>query len=253
MKVLITGGAGYIGSHMALALIDKNIDVVVLDNLSSGFINLIPKKVEFIKGDFGDINLLNNIINNNKFDAITHFAGSIKVEESISNPFKYYENNMVKTLKFVNYLSQSKIKNLIFSSTAAVYDPFGNGLIDEDAPLNPLNPYGSSKLMCEQIIKDIANISQLKFFILRYFNVAGADVLGRSGQLNDLSTHLIKVCVECALKKRPFFELYGNDYSTKDGTCVRDYIHISDLISGHLIALKHLTSGGASDRNNKKS
>ena len=247
MKVLITGGAGYIGSHMALALIDLDISVVVLDNLTSGFTNLIPQKARFINGDFGDISLLDNIIKNETFDAVIHFAGSLKVEESVSNPFKYYENNLVKTLNFVNYLSNSKTKNLIFSSTAAVYDPFCNELVNEDSKLNPLNPYGSSKLMCERIIKDIANISQLKFFILRYFNVAGADILGRSGQLHDLSTHLIKVCIECAVKKRPIFEIFGNNYPTKDGTCIRDYIHVSDLIAGHIIALMHLTNEGKSD------
>jgi len=247
MKVLVTGGAGYIGSHMALELIDKNIEVIVLDNLASGFKKLIPPKAVFIKGDIGDLDLLNKIFNTHNFDAIAHFAADIKVEESIENPYKYYKNNTEKTLNFVNFLSLKKNQNLIFSSTAAVYDHLNNKLINEDDKLSPLNPYGYSKMMCEQIIKDIAKISTLNYFILRYFNVAGADPSLRSGQLTSKATHLIKVCVECALKKRPFLEIYGNDYLTTDGTCVRDYIHVSDLISGHLIALKHLINGGKSD------
>ncbi len=247
MKVLITGGAGYIGSHMALGLIDQGIEVVVLDNLTSGFEKIIPHKAKFINGDFGDLNLINNILNNDNYTAVAHFAASIKVNESVENPFKYYYNNTQKTLNFVNAISQSNTKNFIFSSTAAVYNPTNSKKLIEEADLNPLNPYGASKLMCERMIQDIAKISDLKFFILRYFNVAGADSLMRSGQLTRNATHLIKVCVECALNKRPFFELYGIDYNTHDGSCIRDYIHVSDLIDGHIIALKYLIDGGESD------
>ena len=247
MKVFITGGAGYIGSHMALSLLDQGHDVVILDDLSTGFKNLIPSKAIFIKGNISNLDLINKILTEHRFDAVAHFAGSIQVEESIYDPVKYYENNTINTLKFVNLLSKSKTKKLIFSSTAAVYDISKNNLIKENNRLNPINPYGSSKQMCEKIIQDISKSSELKFFILRYFNVAGADLKMRSGQISENSTHLIKVCVECALQKRKLVEIYGNNYDTQDGTCVRDFIHISDLISGHILALQHLIDGGDSD------
>jgi|TARA_B110000438_G_scaffold301926_1_gene358103 UDP-glucose 4-epimerase len=247
MKVLITGGAGYIGSHMALSLLDEGNEVVILDNLSTGFKNIIPKKSVFIEGDVGNLELIDKILHKYKFDAVTHFSGSVKVNESISDPFKYYENNTLKTLNFINLLSKSNTKKIIFSSTASVYDPFNKGMSSESAPLNPINPYGASKLMCERMIKDISKSSDFKFFILRYFNVAGADPLERSGQLIDDATHLIKVCVECAMYKRQFLEIYGNDYDTPDGTCIRDFIHVTDLISGHILAIQHLVNGGNSD------
>ena len=247
MKVLITGGAGYIGSHMALSLLDEGNEVVILDNLSTGFKNLIPKKSIFIEGDIENLDLVNKLLCEYNFDAVAHFAGSIKVEESVSDPFKYYENNAFKTLKFINLLSKSNTKNLIFSSTAAVYGLSNKELISESTPLNPINPYGSSKLMSERMIQDLSKSSDLKFFILRYFNVAGADPLQRSGQSFEGATHLIKVCIECALRKRKFLELYGNDYDTEDGTCVRDFIHVTDLIAGHMLAIKHLVNVGKSD------
>jgi UDP-glucose 4-epimerase len=247
MKVLVTGGAGYIGSHMALSLLDEGNEVVILDNLSTGFKNLIPKKSIFIEGDIGNLDLVNRLLSEYDFDAVSHFSGSIKVGESISDPFKYYENNVLKTLNLINLLSKSNTKNLIFSSTAGIYGSLNKELINESTSLNPINPYGSSKLMCERMIQDLSKSSDLKFFILRYFNVAGADPLLRSGQLMKDATHLIKVCVECALSKRKFIEVYGNDYDTHDGTCVRDFIHISDLITGHILAIKHLVKGGNSD------
>ena len=247
MKFFITGGAGYIGSHMALLLLDQGHQVVILDNLSTGSKYIVPHKALFIEGDISNLTLVSKILDDHNFDAVTHFAGSVRVDESVSNPVKYYENNTLNTLKFVDFLSKSNTKNLVFSSTASVYKTSKNKLIHENEPLNPNNPYGSSKVMCEQIIQDIAKSSDLKFFILRYFNVAGADNQLRSGQINTNSTHLIKVCVECALKKRKFMEVYGDNYDTDDGSCVRDFIHISDLISGHDIALKHLINGGNSD------
>ena len=247
MKVLITGGAGYIGSHMALSLLDEGNEVVIIDNLSTGSKSLIPKKAKFIEADISNLNLINNVLLEYKFDIITHFSGSIEVGESISDPFKYYENNTLKTLKLVKLLSESNTKKLIFSSTAAVYDQSIKGLIREENLLNPIHPYGSSKLMCERIIQDIAKTSDLKFFILRYFNVSGADPLNRSGQISNNATHLIKVCIECALRRRKLIEVYGNNYDTDDGTCIRDYIHVSDLISGHVSAIKHLVNGGNSD------
>ena len=247
MKILVTGGAGYIGSHVALALIDKNFDVIVLDNLSTGFKELIHKKAKFIEGDYANLDLLTQIFDNNEFSAVMHCAGDIKVEESVKDPHKYYYNNTFKTLKFVNFISQTSVKNIIFSSTALVYDINNGGLVTESSNLEPVNPYGSSKLMSERILQDIAKVSELKYFILRYFNVAGSDLLNRSGQMNENTTHLIKACVECALNKRKKIEIYGNQYQTKDGTCVRDYIHIEDLVSGHLIALEHLVNNGNSD------
>ncbi len=247
MKILVTGGAGYIGSHIALGLIDKNIDVVVLDNLSTGFKKLIPERAKFIKGDYANLDLLNHTFNNNEFNAVMHCAGDLKVEESVRDPHKYYYNNTFKTLQFIKFLSQTTVKNIIFSSTAAVYDINNGGVVNESSKLEPINPYGSSKLMSERIIQDIAKVSGFNFFILRYFNVAGCDLLHRSGQMHENATHLIKVCVECALNKREIMEIYGNQHKTKDGTCVRDYIHISDLVSGHLIALEHLVNNGNSD------
>ena len=247
MKVLITGGAGYIGSHMALALLDEGNDVVILDNLSTGSKQIIPSKATFVEGDISDINLVQRIINDHNFDAVTHFAGSLKVEESVINPLKYYKNNSLNTLKFIECLSNTNVKNLIFSSTAAVYEEKKTGSISETHLCNPSNPYGRSKLMCENIIRDLSQCTNLKFFILRYFNVAGADPKLRSGLIDEKSNHLIKTCIDCVLHKRELIEIYGTDYDTEDGSCVRDFIHVSDLISGHLLAIKHLVNGGDSD------
>lgn len=247
MKVLITGGAGYIGSHMTLSLLDKNHEVVILDNLSTGSLKLVPPKATFIEGDISDLHLVNKILIEHNFDAVAHFAASIKVEESVKQPDKYYENNTVNTLRFVKLLSNSKVNKLIFSSTAAIYGTSQGNLLKENHNTKPQNPYGSSKLMCEEIIKDISKISKLKFFILRYFNVAGADIQLRSGQIGENSSHLIGACVECVLQKRSFIEVFGIDYETPDGSCVRDFIHITDLVNGHILALEHLVNGGDSD------
>jgi UDP-glucose 4-epimerase len=247
MKVLITGGAGYIGSHMALALLDEGNDVVILDNLTTGSKQIVPPKANFIEGDVSDLNLVQKILNEHSFDAVTHFAGSVKVEESVLNPLKYYENNTMKTLRFLDCLINSNVTKFIFSSTAAIYEEKKSGLISETDSCNPSNPYGQSKLMCEKIIKDLSKSTNLKFFILRYFNVAGADPQLRSGQIDELSNHLIKSCIDCVIKKKEFIEIYGVDYDTEDGSCVRDFIHVSDLVSGHLIAIKHLVNGGDSD------
>ena len=247
MKVLITGGAGYIGSHMALSLLDTNHEVIILDNLSTGSLKLVPPKATFIKGDISDLDLVNKILIEHNLDAVAHFAASIKVDESVKKPAKYYENNTVNTLRFVELLSNSKVNKLIFSSTAAIYGKSHGNLIKENHNTKPQNPYGSPKLMCEEIIKEISKISKLKFFILRYFNVAGADIHLRSGQIEEDASHLIGVCVECALQKRSFIEVFGNDYETPDGSCVRDFIHITDLINGHILALEHLLKGGESD------
>ncbi len=247
MKVLITGGAGYIGSHMALELLDQGNDVVILDNLTSGSKKIVPSNATFIEGDISNLNLVQSIFDDHDIEAVTHFAGSVKVEDSVKNPFKYYENNSFKTLKFVDFLTKSNVKKLIFSSTAAVYEEKKSGLISESHTCNPSNPYGQSKLMCENIIRDLCKGTNLKFFILRYFNVAGADIQLRSGQIDENSNHLIKACIDCVLEKRKLIEIYGLDYDTDDGSCVRDFIHVSDLISGHLLAVEHLVKGGDSD------
>lgn len=247
MKVLITGGAGYIGSHMGLALLDEGNDVVILDNLTTGSKQIVPTKANFIEGDISDINLVQRVLSEHNFDVVIHFAGSIKVEESVKNPLKYYENNTLNTLKFLKCLTNSSVKKIVFSSTAAVYEEKKSGLINETYLCNPSNPYGRSKLMCENIIQDLSKSTNLKYFILRYFNVAGADPQLRSGQLDEKSNHLIKVCIDCVLQKKEWVEIFGVDYETDDGSCVRDFIHVSDLISGHLLAVKHLVKGGDSD------
>jgi len=218
MKVLITGGAGYIGSHMALALLDEGNDVVILDNLTTGSKLIVPPKANFIEGDISDLNLVQKILNEHNFDAVTHFAGSVKVEESVLNPVKYYNNNTVKTLHFLNCLINSNVTKFIFSSTAAIYKEKKSGLISETHSCNPSNPYGQSKLMCENIIKDLSKCTNLKFFILRYFNVSGADPQLRSGQIDDKSNHLIKSCIDCVIKKKEFIEIYGTDYDTQEGS-----------------------------------
>ena len=247
MKVLITGGAGYIGSHMGLALLDEGNDIVILDNLTTGSKKVLPSKANFIEGDISDLNLVQRVLNEHNFDVVTHFAGSIKVEESVKNPLKYYENNTLNTIKFLKCLTNSGVKKFVFSSTAAVYEEKKSGSISETYSCNPSNPYGRSKLMCENIIQDLSKSTNLKFFILRYFNVAGADKQLRSGQIDEKSNHLIKACIDCVLQKRELIEIYGVDYETDDGSCVRDFIHVSDLISGHLLAVKHLVKGGDSD------
>ncbi len=247
MKVLITGGAGYIGSHMGLALLDEGNDIVILDNLTTGSKKILPSKANFIQGDISDLSLVQRVLSEHNFDVVTHFAGSINVEESVKNPLKYYENNTHNTIKFLKCLTNSSVKKFVFSSTAAVYEEKKNGSISETYSCNPSNPYGRSKLMCENIIQDLSKSTNLKFFILRYFNVAGADPQLRSGQINEKSNHLIKACIDCVLQKRELIEIYGADYETDDGSCVRDFIHVSDLISGHLLAVKHLVKGGDSD------
>ena len=247
MKVLITGGAGYIGSHMALALLDQDNEVVILDNLTTGSKKIVPPKATFIEGDISDLNLVQRIFDLHDFEVVAHFAGSLKVEESVKNPFQYYENNSLKTLRFVDFLTKTYVKNFVFSSTASVYEENKIGLISERHTCNPSNPYGRSKLMCENIIRDLCKNTNLKYFILRYFNVAGADTQLRSGQIDEKSNHLIKACIDCVLQKREFIEIFGVDYDTEDGSCVRDFIHVSDLISGHLLAVKHLLKGGDSD------
>ena len=245
MAVLVTGGAGYIGSHMVWELLDQDEDVVVLDNFSTGFRWAVPSEVELVEGDVGDQALLSQIFKTYKIEAIIHFAGSVVVPESMEDPLKYYHNNTAKTRNLVEASVKAGIRKLIFSSTAAVYgQPMTSGPIREDAILNPMSPYGSSKLMSEIMIRDAAEAHDFAYVILRYFNVAGCDPKKRTGQSTAGATHLIKVACEAAAGKRSSMKIFGTDYDTPDGTCVRDFIHVSDLVNAHYSALGFLRSGG---------
>ncbi|MEM9029812.1 MAG: UDP-glucose 4-epimerase GalE [Pseudomonadota bacterium] len=247
MAVLVTGGAGYIGSHMVLALQDLGEQVVVLDNLSTGFAAAVPKGVPLIVGDIGDSECTGRLIAEFGIEAIIHFAGSIIVPESVANPLKYYWNNTAKSRSLIQCAVDGGVRHFIFSSTAAVYGMPKTNPVAEEAELRPMSPYGSSKLMTELMLADVANATDLSYVALRYFNVAGADPLGRSGQSTPQATHLIKVACETALRKRERMAIFGTDYPTDDGTCVRDYIHVSDLAAAHVCALAHLRRGGLSD------
>jgi len=246
MTVLVTGGAGFIGSHMALKLLDAGEDVFVLDNLSTGFRWAVPEGAKFIEGDVGDQSLVRGLLQDNDIDAILHFAGSIVVPESVADPLGYYLNNTCKSRSLIACAVETKIPNFIFSSSAAVYGIPKINPVTEDATLEPISPYGSSKLMTETMLRDTAKAHPLRFVALRYFNVAGADPKGRSGQSSAQATHLIKVASETALGMRPRLEVFGTDYETPDGTCIRDYIHVSDLVRAHLDALRYLREGGES-------
>jgi UDP-glucose 4-epimerase len=246
MTVLVTGGAGYIGSHMVHALADAGEPVVVLDDLSTGFRSALPQSVPLCVGDVGDQHLVASIIGDHKVSAIIHFAGSIVVPDSLRDPLGYYRNNTVNTRALIESAVKGGVKHFIFSSTAAVYGNPAVLPVREDAPTQPMSPYGTSKLMSEIMLHDVAAAHDLRYVILRYFNVAGADPKQRTGQSTPAATHLIKVGVETALGLRPKLEVFGTDYPTPDGTCIRDYIHVSDLARAHSAALAHLRRGGAS-------
>lgn len=247
MAILVTGGAGYIGSHMVLELIDAGEDVVVLDNLSTGFRWAVAPKAKLIVGDVGDEAVLAQVMGAHKIEAIIHFAGSIVVPESVADPLGYYLNNTVKSRTLMAAAVAHGVKQFIFSSTAAVYGAPKENPVTETAELKPMSPYGSSKLMTEIMLRDAAFAHDFRYVALRYFNVAGADPAGRSGQSTPKATHLIKVACETALGKRSHMEVFGTDYETADGTCIRDFIHVKDLARAHVAALKHLRAGGASD------
>ena len=247
MNILITGAAGYIGSHVLKALLEKNSDkITVIDNFYSGSRDALVAlesvgKFEFIKCDLADTDLLEEIFSTHKFDAIIHFAAYIEVFESMQNPLKYYLNNTANTANLINLALKFGVKKFIFSSTAATYGEPENGIVCENSPQNPINPYGNSKLMSEQILKDAAAAnSDFKFGILRYFNVAGASLNGLIGQNYPNATHLIKVATQTITGKRANMSIFGRDYDTKDGTCIRDYIHIEDLADAHLAVLDYL-------------
>jgi len=246
MAVLVTGGAGYIGSHMVLELVDAGETVVVLDDLSTGFRETIPAEATLVTGDVADEALVARIIDEHGVDAIAHFAAKIVVPESVSNPLDYYLNNTAKTRTLLATAVAKGVKHFIFSSTAAVYGEPQVTPVPEDLPLSPINPYGRSKLMSEWMLQDTARAHDLRYVALRYFNVAGADPKGRSGQSTPNATHLIKVAVQTALGQRPYLQVFGTDYPTADGSCIRDYIQVSDLARAHISALGHLRRGGES-------
>jgi UDP-glucose 4-epimerase len=246
MAVLVTGGAGYIGGHMVLGLLDRGEEIVVLDDLSTGFASAVPKAAKLIVGDIGDVGLVDRILTEHGIDSIAHFAAKIVVPDSVADPLGYYSNNTSKARSLVECAVRAKVRHFIFSSTAAVYGEPEANPIHEDAPLAPINPYGRSKLMVEWMLQDVAKAHDLRFAILRYFNVAGADPDGRHGQSAQNATHLIKVAVQTALGRRAALDIYGNDYPTRDGSCIRDYIQVTDLVAAHLHALDHLRKGGES-------
>jgi UDP-glucose 4-epimerase len=246
MAILVTGGAGYIGSQTVLELVDAGEAVVVLDNLSTGFRAAVSPRADLIVGDVGNLELLASIFANNRIDAIIHFAGSIVVPESIAKPLDYYDNNTCKTRSLISAAVEGRVPHFIFSSTAAVYGAGGLEPVREDSCVRPESPYGRSKLMSEWMLQDSAKVHALSYIILRYFNVAGADPQGRVGQATKGATHLIKIASEAALGKRKFVEVFGTDYPTPDGTCIRDYIHVKDLAIAHRLALTYLRQGGQS-------
>ncbi|HXL64762.1 MAG TPA: UDP-glucose 4-epimerase GalE [Xanthobacteraceae bacterium] len=246
MTVLVTGGAGYIGSHMVLELVDAGERVVVLDNLSTGFRWAIAEQASLVVGDTGDQSLVSRLIRQHRIEAIIHFAASVVVPDSVRDPLGYYLNNTANSRALIECAISHGVQHFIFSSTAAVYGNPAESPVSEDAPTQPISPYGWSKLMTEIMLRDAAKAHGLNYVILRYFNVAGADPRCRTGQSSVGATHLIKVAVETALGLRPKLEVFGLDYPTPDGSCIRDYIHVSDLTRAHSDALRQLRSGGSS-------
>ena len=240
LNVLVTGGAGYIGSHAVLALLDAGHRPVVIDNLVTGFRWAVAERTPFYEGDISDQDLVAEIFEKERIQAVMHFAGSIVVPESVENPLKYYHNNTAKTRSLIESVINAGIRHMIFSSTAATDGIPKESPVREDMPTLPINPYGTSKLMTEFMLRDVAAVHDFNYCALRYFNVAGADPKGRSGQSTVGATHLIKIAVEAALGKRASVGVYGTDYDTEDGTGVRDYIHVADLAAAHVIALEAL-------------
>lgn len=247
--ILVTGGAGYIGSHCTMALLERGADVVVYDNLSTGHLETIEtlKKygnLSFVQGDLLHESYLNNLFKTYNIDAVVHFAAFSQVQESVKNPAKYYRNNVVGTLNLLDAMVENDVKKIVFSSTAATYGEPQYTPIDENHPQEPINPYGQTKLMIEKIMDDYDKAYGLKSVRLRYFNVAGADSKNRIGEWHEPETHLIPNILKSTFNKGKAFEMYGNDYDTKDGTCVRDYINVEDLAQAHLLALDYLNNGG---------
>lgn len=246
MAVLVTGGAGYIGSHMVHALADDGQGVVVLDNLTTGSRALVNEKATFVEGNAGEVALVGRLITGHKIDAIVHFAGSIVVPDSVVDPLSYYANNTVVARNLIDAAVNGGVRNFVFSSTATVYAGESPEPLSEILPTGPVSPYGRSKLMTEWMLEDSTRAYDFNFVALRYFNVAGADPKGRSGQSSPRATHLIKRASQVALGRVPHLDIFGTDYPTADGTGVRDYIHVSDLVTAHMLALNYLRDGGQS-------
>lgn len=245
MAVLVTGGAGYVGSHFVWELVDNGEDVIVLDRLSTGFEWAVAPEAKLVMGDIGDTSLVKSLLYDHKIDSVIHFAGSVVVPESVAAPLAYYDNNTCKTRSLLDALVEAEVRHVIFSSTAAVYGNTGREAISEGANTRPESPYGRSKLMTEWMLSDASVAHDFSYTALRYFNVAGADPRGRTGQSTPGATHLIKVACETAMGKRPAMDIFGTDYPTPDGTCIRDYIHVSDLAVAHRLALERLRRGGS--------
>jgi UDP-glucose 4-epimerase len=243
--VLVTGGAGYIGSHTVLQLVARGERVVVLDDLSTGFRQAV-RNVPLVVGNVGDRKLVDQLLAEHQVDTIIHFAAHVIVPESVSNPLKYYGNNTCSTRALIEAATHANVKHFVFSSTAAVYGMPSAGVASEETPTAPINPYGTSKLMSEWMLRDVSAATPLRHVALRYFNVAGSDPQGRIGQSTRAATLLIKVACEAAVGKRPYLSVFGTDLPTPDGTGVRDYIHVEDLASAHLNALDYLRAGGSS-------
>jgi len=243
--ILVTGGAGYIGSHTVKQLLKRGYDVVVFDNLSEGHREFVLTE-HFVEGDLLNIASLQEMFARYPIDAIIHFAALTKVGESVSDPQKYYANNVVGTLNLLQVMKEYDVDRIVFSSSAAVYGDPKQVPIPEEHPKCPINPYGWTKWMMEQILDDYAHSYGLHYIAFRYFNASGSDPDGEIGEWNEPETHLLPIVLEAALGKRPHIEIFGTDYDTPDGTCIRDFIHVSDLAAAHILALKHLNSGGES-------
>lgn len=247
MKVLVLGGAGYIGSHTVKALCEENIDVVVADNLVTGHIEAVDSRAKFYKGDIRDINFLDDLFSKEKIDAVIHFAAYSLVGESVTDPLKYYDNNLCGTKVLLESMVKNNVDKIVFSSTAATYGEPENIPILESDRTEPTNPYGETKLSMEKMFKWTANAHGLRFVSLRYFNACGADESGKIGEAHNPETHLIPIILQVPNGQREFVSIFGNDYPTKDGTCIRDYIHVTDLAQAHILAVKYLMNGRNSD------
>lgn len=246
MAILVCGGAGYIGSHTVKELIDK-YEVVILDNLTTGFAAMLDGRAAFIEGDLGDPNVLDHVFSEYDIDAVFHFAANSLVGESMQDPLKYYSNNVGSTITLLRKMVEYGVGKFIFSSTAATYGIPEASLITEKTPANPINPYGRSKLMIEQILSDMADVYDFKYMILRYFNAAGAHLSGEIGEKHDPETHLIPIVIQHLLGERESISVFGTDYKTVDGTCIRDYIHVTDLANAHVLAYEGMNSGKVSN------
>ncbi len=243
MKILVTGGAGYIGSHAVKELLKKGYEVVVYDNLSRGFQEPLPREIKFVQGDLNNPKLLEHVFNSNKFDAVIDFSGSTEVEESMKNPKKFYLNNVISLLNLLQIMKNYNVKTIVYSSSASVYGEPSTIPVHEDCNLNPNNVYGETKAIAEKMLNFFDKIYGIKSVALRYFNAAGADFNGDMGEAHNPETHLIPIVLNAALKKRKSVSIYGTDFATKDGTAVRDYIHVKDLSQAHILAINHLFSG----------